>query len=192
MPVRSLSIALLLAVCSTASAQKLDLSLSQDTARISFISLVGGTTFGRTEFNAGFLFNEDDNTVMDVGLQVIDMAGTKTPGLELGVGPRLYYASIDKYDVTGAAIALGANFRYKLQDLNRFAIYGSLYYAPAITSFMDAEGMVEYGFRLAYEILPTADAYIGFHTIRMDVDDGDVDGTKTVDSGGFFGMRFQF
>ena len=190
--VRSLITLVLVIFSSIASAQKLDLSLSQDTARGTYTSLVGGTTFGRTEMSAGFLFNQDDNVVADLGLQVIDMAGTKSPGLEIGVGPKLYYATIDKRDAKGAAIALGGNLRYKMADLNRVAIYGSLYYAPGITTFMDADSLLEYEFKLAYEILPTADAYLGYRNIRMKVDTSDFTGSDTVDSGAFIGMRFQF
>ena len=98
---------LLLITSTTASAQKVDVTLSQESARLTYITLVGGSNFGRTEMNYGVLFNEDDNGVFDVGLQVIDVAGSKTPGLELGVGPRFYYLRNDKYDVNAAAVALG-------------------------------------------------------------------------------------
>ena len=109
MPARILSIFLLiltgLLLSTTASAQRLDITLKQDSARFSYITLIGGSTFGRTEMNTGLLYNEDKNMAVDVGLQVIDVAGSKTPGLELGVGPRFYYLRHDDTDSDAAAIA---------------------------------------------------------------------------------------
>ena len=189
---RTLIALLLLIISTAASAQKLDLSLSPDTARFSITNLIGGTSFGRTELTAGFLFNEDDNTVFDIGLQVIDLAGTKTPGLEIGVGPRLYFVSMDNPNADGAALALGGNLRYKSPDIQRLAFYGDFYFAPGITSFMDADGMTEFGLRVAYEIHPTADAYVGYRRIRMEVDKAGFDGSKTVDSGIFLGIRLAY
>lgn len=185
----SLSLLIIIStVSSTVFAQKMDFSLSSDSARISYTTLSGSTTFGRTEISGGFLYNEDGNTMLDLGMQVVDMAGTKTPGLEIGIGPRLYYASLDTPSASGLSLALGGNLRYKSPDLDRMAFYGTLYYAPDITSFMDSDGMFEFGIRAAYEILPTADAYIGYQRIRMDVNKGGA-GNQTLDDGIIFGIN---
>lgn len=175
---------------STASAQKIDINLSQKSARMTYISLVGGSNFGRTEMNVGLLYNEDDNAVLDVGLQVIDVAGSKTPGLELGVGPRLYYLTNDKYNVDGAAIALGGHMRYKLPSIQRLALRGTLYYAPSITSTMDADNMYEIGLGVAYELLPTADVYLTHRRIRAKFNKGV--GTETIDSSVSVGIKVAF
>ena len=175
---------------STASAQKIDVNLSQESARLTYISLIGGSNFGRTEMNVGLLYNEDDNAVIDVGLQVIDAAGSKTPGLSLGVGPRLYYLINDKHDVDGAAIALGGQLRYKLPSIQRLALRGTLYYAPSITSTMDADSMHEIGLGIAYELLPTADVYLTHRRIRVKFDKGV--GSETIDSGVSVGIKVAF
>lgn len=181
----------LLVISSPALAEKLDFRLGQDMARLSYSSLVSGTTFGRTEVSGGFMYNDAGNTLLDLGLQVIDMAGTKTPGLEIGVGPRLYIASLDTPSASGTAVALGGNLRYKSPDVERVAFYGSLYYAPGITSFMDADSLLEYGFGAAYEVLPTADAYIGYQSINMDINTGG-GGNHDLDDGFIIGMRMAF
>lgn len=178
----------LLVISSTVFAQKMDFSLSPDTARISYTTLSGSSTFGRTEITGGFLYNDDGNTLFDLGMQVVDMAGTKTPGLEIGIGPRVYFASMDTPSASGVSIALGGKLRYKSPDIDRVAFYGTLYYAPNITSFMDSDGMTEFGIGAAYEILPTADAYVGYQSIRMDVNKAG-SGNQTLDSGIIFGIR---
>ena len=143
--VRVLTTFVLLTVSFGASAAKFDINLNQDSARFVYSSLIGGSTFGRTEMSAGLLYNEDKNSVWELGLQVIDVAGTKTPGLEVGVGPKLYYFTSDKPDASGGAIALGGNLHYKFTQLQRLAISGTLYYAPSITATLDADSFFEAG-----------------------------------------------
>ena len=194
MPARILSIFLLiltgLLLSTTASAQRLDITLKQDSARFSYITLIGGSTFGRTEMNTGLLYNEDKNMAVDVGLQVIDVAGSKTPGLELGVGPRFYYLRHDDTDSDAAAIALGGQLRYKLPSVQRLAFIGSAFYAPSITATLDANNLYEIGLGVAYELLPTANAYLLFRRIRADFTSGV--GAENIDSGVSLGVSFTF
>ena len=194
MSARILSISLLilasLLLSATASAQRLDITLKQDSARFSYISLIGGSTFGRTEMNTGLLYNEDENIAIDIGLQVIDVAGSKTPGLELGVGPRFYYLHHDKKDANAAVIALGGQLRYKLPSVPRLSILGSAFYAPSITSTLDAHNMNEIGFGIAYELLPTANTYLLYRRIRADFTGGV--GLENIDSGVSLGVSFTF
>jgi hypothetical protein len=184
--------AALLLASTGAQAQKLDFSLSSESVRLGYAGLIGTTHFGRTELSAGLLFNDDDNMVLDVGLHSIDVVGSRTPGLEVGVGPRLYYVSLDRPDADTLALALGAHLRYKPAELQRVVFYGSLDYAPSITTAMDAGGLSEFSLRLAYELHASADAYVGYRRIRMDVEEGADQGNKTVDSGVFLGVRFGF
>ena len=177
-------------VSTSASAQRIDITLKQDSARFSYIALVGGSTFGRTEMNTGLLYNEDKNVAVDVGLQVIDVAGSKTPGLELGVGPRFYYLRHDKAAADAAAVALGGQLRYKLPSVQRLALIGSAFYAPRITSTLDANNMYEIGAGVAYELLPTANAYLLYRRIRADFTMGI--GPENIDSGVSLGMNFTF
>lgn len=177
-------------ISTTASAQRIDINLKQDSARFSYITLIGGSTFGRTELNAGILYNEDSNKVANVGLQVIDMAGSKTPGLELGVGPRFYYMDHDKSNSNAAAIALGGQLRYKLPSLQRLAFIGKLFYAPSITTTLDADSLYETGLGVSYEILPTANIYVNYRRIHASFNKGV--GGQTLDNGTVIGVDFSF
>lgn len=191
MSARILTILLLVLASASANAQRIDITLKDDSARFSYISLIGGSTFGRTEMNVGFLYNEDDNMALDVGLQVIDVAGSKTPGLELGVGPRFYYLNHhDQADSSAAAIALGGQLRYKLPSLPRLILMGNLFYAPSITSTLDADSMSEVGAGIGYEILPTANVYLAYRRIRADFSKGI--GKQNIDKGVSLGVNFTF
>lgn len=186
----------LLVVSFGASAARLDANLNQDSARFTYYTLVGGSNYGRTEMDAGLLYNKKKNTLWEVGVQVIDVAGTKTPGLEIGVGPRLYFMTLDKKvtgkssDSSGASIALGGNLRYKLQQVPRLYFHGTLYYAPSITSTLDTDTFLEAGFRVGYEILPTANVYLGLREVRVKFTKGI--GEKTLDDSAMVGMSFSF
>ncbi len=187
---RILTTMLLLIASVSASAARLDVNLNQDSARFTYYSLIGGSTYGRTEMSSGLLYNDDKNYLLELGLQVVDVAGSDSPGLEIGVGPKLFYMFDDAADVTGLSIAVGGIIRYNLPQIQRLVVQGSLYYAPSITSTLDTDKYLEYGVRVGYEILPTADIYLGYRRIRVGYTKGN--GSHTLDDGAILGLDFSF
>jgi len=186
---RLMLILLLSALCSTSLARSFDINLSDDAAQFKYGSLIGGTNYGRTEMSIGFLYNEDDNYLGEIGLLVIDEAGSKTPGLELGVGPKFWFGGSDEADVDISAIGLGGQLRYKNPNVPRIVYGASIYYAPSVVSFMDADNMLEYDIRLEYELLPTANVYLGFRSIEAEIKNRkDVE----IDESAIIGLRFKF
>jgi hypothetical protein len=173
-------------ICGNSSAASLDLNLSNKSAQIRLASTIGGTTMGRTESSIGFMYNDDEKYVVDVGLLVVDVAGSKSPGLEIGVGPKFYFADGDKGEAI--AIGLGGRLRYKIPALQRLNFNLEGYFAPDIVAFADANNMYEVDFRIGYEILPTADVYAGYRRIRAKFDLGD----ETLDESMMFGFKLSF
>lgn len=171
---------------SHSTAASLDLNLNNKSAQIRLATVIGGTTVGRTQTSIGFLYNDDEKYVVDLGLLVIDVAGSKSPGLEIGVGPKLYFADGDKGEAV--AIGLGGQLRYKIPALQRLNFGLEGYYAPDIVSFAEADSMYEVGFRVGYEILPTADVYAGYRRIRAEFDKGD----ETLDESLMLGFKLSF
>lgn len=186
---RLMLVLLLSVISSTSLARSFDINLSSDAAQFKYGSLVGGTNYGRTEMGIGFLYNEDDNYLGEIGLLVIDEAGSKTPGLELGVGPKFWFGGSDKADVDVAAIGLGGQFRYKNFNVPRIVYGASIYYAPSIVSFIDADNMLEYDIRVEYELLPTANVYVGYRSIEADIKNRD---NVEIDNSAIIGLRFKF
>jgi hypothetical protein len=171
---------------SHATAASLDLNLNSKSAQLRLATVIGGTTMGRTQTSVGFLYNDDEKYVLDLGLLVIDVAGSKSPGLEIGVGPKLYFADGDKGEAV--AIGLGGQLRYKIPALQRINFGLEGYYAPDIVAFADADNMYEVGFRIGYEILPTADVYGGYRRIRAEFDKGN----ETLDESLMLGFKLSF
>ena len=170
-------------------ARSLDINLSEDSAQFKIGTLVGGSIYGRTEMNIGLLYNEDKNYVAEIGLQVVDEAGTKAPGLEIGAGAKMYYVSTDIGSEDALAIGLGGQLRYKFTQAQRFMVAAYFYHAPSIVSFMDAENMTEYGGLLGYELLPTANVYVGIRRIDVEFSKS---GDREIDEVTMFGLKFIF
>jgi len=167
-------------------AASFDIALSDESAQFKTQMPVGGTTLGRSEIALGFLYHDEERYVLDTALLVIDVAGSKTPGLELGVGPKAYY--IDSNLGTAFSIALGGQMRYKMRNLPRYFVSAKVFYAPGIVSFGDAKDVYEFGIYANYELLPTADIYLGYHHIHADFDQG----SQSVDESLMFGMKVGF
>jgi hypothetical protein len=181
---------LLTGLLTTASADSLDINLSDKSAQFKYSSRINSNTEGRNEAGVGFLYNDDDNYLFETDLLFIDVAGTRSPGLEIGVGPRLYLARDDASDSNAAAVGIGVQFRFKPQFAPRVNFSAAAYYAPGIVSFADAENMSEVGVTIGYEVIPTASIYLGYRYISVDLEM--VSEKVDIDKTGMIGMKFTF
>jgi len=179
-----------LTAAGSAAAQNFSLTLGDKSARLGYGSYVGGSTYGRTEMNASLLYNTHDNRYLDLGLLVVDNAGSKNPGLEVGLGPKLMFFWHGDLNDQGLAIALGGRLNFKPMQFKRMRMGLSAFYAPTITSFIDARDVYELDARVGYEILPTASAYLGWRRINADFNKGH--GRNNIDESGYLGMEFSF
>ena len=170
-------------------AETLDINLSDESAQFKYLQNINGTTEGRTELGFGILYNDDDNYLAEASFIITDVAGTKAPGLEVGVGPKLYLAKHDKTDLDAFSIGVGAQFRYKIPTVTRLNFTGAVFYAPGIVSFADAEDLTEIFVSIGYEVLPTADVYLGYRYINVDFDPVS---DKTLDETALIGLSFSF
>jgi len=163
---RALFVSVLIGFTSQAHAASAEVNLSEQSAKFALSSFIGGFEHGRTEMNAGYFFNTDGDQVAETGLHVVDVAGTKSPGLQLGIGGQLYYFNLD--DADGLALALGGSISFRPPPLKRlnFLLHG--HYAPDIVSFLDAERISEVGANIEYSLLPQADVFIGYRKYRME------------------------
>ena len=176
-------------VVGAATAQTFDMNLSDTSAQFKFSNRIGNPGAGRSELGFGFLYNDDNNYLAEASLLIIDVAGTKTPGLEVGVGPKLYVAKHKDTGGNAVAVGIGGQLRYKLPSLSRINFTVAGYYAPSIVSFSDANDMYELGAQAGYEILPTANVYLGYRHIEVNFDPI---GSHSIDETWMVGMKFSF
>ena len=131
----------------------------------------------------------DNETVIgEFGFHIMDEAGSKSPGLEVGVGPNIYAGSTKTDDF--AVISLGGLLKYRLQSLNRIWFNTALHYAPAVVSFMDAQSLWDFDFRMGYEVVPAASIYWGYRYIHIAFENSGAD--KDVEKSAFVGLEMNF
>lgn len=187
MSLRPLVAAFLLAGSVPAMAQSFDISLSDDSAKLLYAAPMGQQGFGRGELDASVLFTDNDAFMGALGFGVVGEAGSGSPGLNVGVGARLYGVNTDTSDV--GALTLGARLSYSPPRLPRLSLGGAYNYAPSIVTFMDGKRFSDGSVTLGYEIFQDAMAYVGYRYIRADIDNGpDV----TVDKGAHLGINLRF
>jgi hypothetical protein len=165
---------LMLSVASPLSvqAQSIGVQLSDDVARFFYSTEIMGQRFGGLELETGLLYTDDSDHMLSVGAMVrgesVDMP------IIVGVGGRLYYADIDPY--TLGALAIGGDILISPASWKGFGIGASIFHAPSVTAFSDAEDFTEYNFTLNYQITAQANIYIGKQVIEADIDGiGDVE-----------------
>ncbi len=170
-----------------ASAGALDINLGNNSAQFQYSSPMGRDSLGKSEFHAGFLYNDEDNLFFDSGILVKNEVGSNVPGVTVGVGIKGLIAKADSNDAV--AMALGGQIRFAPPFASRFGLAGQFYFAPDIVTFGDADRYIETGVRLEYEILPQALVYVGYRKIKFGLE---VRPDVTLDEGAHVGVKITF
>jgi hypothetical protein len=174
-------------------AQGLVIQINNDSARFTFATEAWGQEYGQLDLEAGFLFNENDDYMINAGLMVRNDS-LDTP-IIVSIGSRLYYA-----DVTGpaptltsytvASVTIGIDVLLIPDNLGGIGFGAHYFKGPSVVSFGDAESFTEYGVRLSYQITPQANIFVGHQTIETEIKDQGFD--ITVSKGTLFGVDLRF
>lgn len=168
----------------SATAGELNFNVSDEAAKFDYAS----SRSGGSQVDFGLLHNEEgDVYVGHLGLHLVDNAGDESNPFQVGLGGKL--AFVDSDFQSGSAVALGAFARYNFPTANRFALAGSLHFAPEVIAFNDLTRYVEYDLRAEYEVLRNASIYLGYRNLEVEVEGG---ADAELDDGLHFGMRFVF
>lgn len=176
-----------LASSSTVFADAIDVNLSNDVAQFQYIAPMGQVGQGKSEFHAGFLYNDSNNGLGDIGLMVMNNDGSASD-VSFGVGVKALVATVNSDHAV--ALALGAQIRLAPLPDKHFGIVGNVHLAPDIVTFGDADRYTEAGIRVEYEILSQANAYLGYRKIQFGAKDSSAN--YTLDEGLHIGVRVAF
>lgn len=178
-----------LIMSSTSFAQGFRIQLGSETARFMYFTEAFGQDFGRLELEAGGLYNEDDDYLFNLGLLV--RGESISVPMVVAVGARAYYATLSSgvVDYNVGAIGIGGEMLLTPDTWGGVGLGLSLYKAPSVVSFDDAEGLLEYSVFLNYQITPQAMVFIGYQKIEADIENVS---KIEVDAGGYFGIDIQF
>jgi hypothetical protein len=190
MKLRAVGLMLLGAVSTTAVADNIDVNLREDAIRASYSMDLTSRGYNGLSADFGLLYNEDKEQLDDIlahaGLMVSGENWSKSGTFDISLGGRLVHTSPANVDL--AALAFGGQVRFS--PIHRVGLGGAVFYAPGITSFMDAESYTETNLRLDYQVLPQAFVYLGYRNIEVDIDGGADD--AELDEGMHLGFKMLF
>ena len=172
-------------------ADTLNIQLGSSAGRFTYASEMFGGQYGPVDLEAGIFFDEQDDVLAHLGLLVRN--DTLDNPFVISIGTRLYLADVGNdpgetsADVGG--LAIGGEVLFIPDNLGGLGFGFHYFIAPSIVSFLDAEGITEYGVRLDYAITEQASVYIGYQKIEADLENGE---TLEVDSSGFVGIGMRF
>lgn len=188
-------------------ASGLDLSLSNETANLTFIlnpdplfsGPQGQGVEGGSEVALGAFITEDGANILHATLlargyrqsvhsQYQISAGMKFIGGEIRVGDSL--AGTQSTETVGAlGLGFQAGLLLRQSPYNPIELSIEGFYAPSITSFTDAERYSEVTARLQIEVMPRARVFFGYRRLRFDTNDFD---NVRLDRSAHFGMSVSF
>jgi len=180
-------------VSAQAAADSISVSLSNDTAYAEYGMPLEYSAYGRTDLEFGVMNTDSSDLMGTVGISMIGEVGSQAPGLQFGLTIKGYAMSFDESDIDVAAITLGVKAWFVPPQASRIGVIVHGNYAPAITTYADAETLWEAGIRAEYEVLPGAAMFVGYRRVSATLesqpaDNADID----MDEGGHIGLRMTF
>ena len=166
-------------------AEEINIQLSDDTARIMYLTEAFGQNFGRLELETGFLYNKGGDSLVNVGLLV--RGESVSVPLIVSMGARLYYAEIGTSTV--GAMTIGGDLLLQPESWGGLGLGAFFFTAPSVVSFFDAEDLKEYGVYLSFQISPQASIVGGFQHIDAGIENV---GTVDIIDGGYFALNISF
>ncbi len=179
-------------------ASGLDLSLSNESANIEYLSPVRkftrGSRGGQLEstglLSLGVFYNELDDVVGHAKLIAVGtQTNTRVP-YQLEFGVKAFAGQVKQNDTDVGALAVGGGI--KIQNPARYNpidLKVEAFFTPGITTFGDTDSLLEISARVSLEIVPAAKAFIGYRLLEVE-DDSHM--TLELDDNVHLGIRLQF
>jgi len=137
--------------------------------------------FGDDSFRFTYAYGIDRKLVADLGFLYLQEEGRKRDdelafhaGLNITsgnvrFGGRAFLVSPGNSDVL--AVGFGGQGRFALSRI--VGLGGHFYYAPEVTSFIDAKGYYEYSIKLDFKVSKSAYLYLGYRNVKVRIFDRD-------------------
>ena len=161
-------------------AKSIDLNFSNDSFRFTYAYGIDK----QLVTDLGFLYlqeegrNGDDELAFHLGLNI-------TSG-NIRFGGRAFLTTPGNSDAL--AIGFGGQGRFALS--RAIGIGGHFYYAPEVTSFIDAKGYYEYAIKLDFKVTSSASLYVGYRNVKVMI--GDRKNKVELDDDAMLGFKIFF
>ena len=182
---RIILLATALLMSSVTSAEEVNIQLGSDTARFMYLTEAFGQDFGRLELEAGFLYNQSGDSLVNLGLLV--RGESISVPMIVSIGVRGYVAEVGVYEV--GALAIGGDLLLVPDTWGGFGAGIYYYTAPGVVAFGDADGLSEYGAYVNFQITPQARIALGYQEINVSIINA---ADETLDKGGYFRLNLSF
>ena len=140
--------------------------------------------------NADKEYSSDKNTNLDPYFEVnfLMMREVGDLGMSMGMGAKLNFTK------DYMAAPLGLEFAYKIPapDLIPMRLNGSLYYAPEVLSFSDADSYLEYRISYDIEVIKNGSITIGYRNIETNYKNSHTRGDFTYNDSFYAGFKIGF
>ncbi len=154
---------------------ELNLSVSDESFRVNYSVDFQGNDISS---DLDYFYNEDVEVgLLGAGIYVSGRSNASTGRQTAGIGTRLFHADLD--GPNGSALSFGGFIKHRLSQANLLSVRASLFKAPGVTSFDRVEDYLEFTLSLEYQLLDSADLYLGYRDLEVDFGDGDVDLDET-------------
>jgi hypothetical protein len=170
-------------------ANDVELALSSKTAQFTFHSDSSMIGWGGADLGFGLFYNDNSDILGQISLLQSRPPSESSP-FTLGVGAKFYIGTLDNPSANIVALAISADARYTFPAKMPMAVYLSGSWAPDITSFDDAEEVLDLVLGYQIEILPQTTAFVGYR--RLEVDTKARSGIRLDDDRLHLGVRFTF
>jgi len=137
-------------------ADSLDLNVNADMARLQFVHLVKRKEYA----DFGVMVFENKKPATDYALQLGYNAALNQA---IKAGVRGIYTNPQNFDV----LAVGVGAQAELDFTHNIGMSGHLYYAPGVTSLLDATGYREFAIRLNYYVSAKTSLYVGYRNLQI-------------------------
>lgn len=183
---RIILLAATLLMSSVSTAEEINIQLSSNTARFMYLTEAFGQNFGRLELETGFLYNDNGDNLLNVGMLV--RGESVSVPLIVSMGARAYYAELAS-STSVAAIAIGGDLLLAPESWGGLGIGAFYFTAPGVVSFLDAEDLTEYGVYMNFQITSQASISGGYKRIKTAITNSvDID----IEDGAYFGLTLNF
>ncbi|MEA1982865.1 MAG: YfaZ family outer membrane protein [Campylobacterota bacterium] len=141
--------------------------------------------------------SEDDNLSINPYFEgnFLIMKEVGKLGMSFGMGIKLNYSKIEDSDLS--SLPLGVAFAYVIpaKELVPMSIEGSLYYAPQVLTFLDAQEYLGYRIHYDIELIENAGVTFGYRSLNATFKEDSIDTNKKTlnyNSSFYFGFKVKF
>ncbi len=145
--------------------QGIKAQLGEDSVRFMYLTEAWGQNVGKLDVEGGLMFTDRSENMASLAVLVRNES-LDTP-ITLALGARVYYVEIGNKAIGGLAFGGEAN----LKPFNWKGIGVGVHYfvAPSITSFLDGDGVTEFGININYQLTPTVNIYAGYQNVDVGI-----------------------